>query len=1353
MKRKILFAAVALFCAVGSWAQSPNPGDDMTSYITNPNAATDTNGWTTTNGKAHRHTGNGFDGSAGFFELCDWENTWDLSFSQTIDNLPNGYYLVKAAGQMSASDLWMKLSANGYESYFSANGSTQGNILANGTETEIGNGVAGWRYNSVVTEVTDGSLEIIVRAKATVKNRWANFDNVTLTYLCDAPSASSPVDLTGLLKNASLDNGSTDWTCDGGGTFAQKIGTNNKGRGYEFYHGSRDLHQSLSSMPNGNYQVSVQATWRDAQTTQLYATTASGTSTQVINQLRIQENPDDKPETQIAKMYDDASWGRISVDVNVSDGNLTVGLKEPSNGCWAVFDNFRILYYGSALLNDAVALPEGGAMAADTWYYFDIAAAADNYVATATTLGDIICTSDGTQLTASATGDVTLKDTDNSLSAGRYYVKSSSANNLGISVASYTYTVGAATPSFADGSYVSTFTTVDFAFTNAGSNAPGAVFEILDNEATASLKVGGSEVATGSLSLTGTTLTATFNTEISRSTTYTIEIAAGVVGYEGQETNAAISTTIKTGIIADGVYYFKRNGTETYLTRGGLYGTEAVTDKFGISFEVLIQTDGSYYLKNVDHSLVNSSNIYLNAQYTDQGAYNWTIEATEGGYVLKRPTGEYITTSEEAEFHYNFITNAADKASAIVWTLMNKTEYRASLASRKNSEATAIATAAGIDGVTSEATLVSTLAANYSEVDKTSSITNASLADNADGWTAVSYNSKRRNQAGEEGSKYDVVRFNGGAEVWNYVGGAEQKISDLPEGIYKVTVKSVWRIADNTDATRAGDEANITAWMYATSNGVTDYTQLKNWYDNQPANNAAIKNSTNDDFVNTVYVYVAEGEDLTIGIASPSWCGTPWMPFAGWTLTYYTDGPVKVNKDYIIEHKGDVTGLINGNFTENADGWTGGSRITGLARGWNSSSEANPFYERSENGTMSYTLSNMPAGTYKVVAASRTYAGGKMKAQVAGGEYGTEITGIGDARPNPEDGTPEINLNGVEMPYSSLGGFTTNNLGHNWHWITATGTLDSDGDLVINFEATGAGWMPIDDVHLYCTELDGVSYTRTVGDGKGTINANNYVVTADIIMENPNTILRSTGKVQTAAGQDLNNNQYNSARITKLVLYDGYDFANSNDNYGLDYGATLYRNIPADTWCTLMVPFYPENLDVKKIPTTLDGSDVLHFTDAPSTDINDVPMLVKSTEGVTAITGVRNSTHGITKGTSVAGTDNIMQGTYSAIANLNEVDGTNYVVARAKDASTDAIYRVNSTVSLAPFRAYFTIDEGAGVKANVLSMNFDELPTAIESVDKVESVMDATIYNLAGQRLNKVQKGVNIINGKKVLVK
>ena len=43
--------------------------------------------------------------------------------------------------------------------------------------------------------------------------------------------------------------------------------------------------------------------------------------------------------------------------------------------------------------------------------------------------------------------------------------------------------------------------------------------------------------------------------------------------------------------------------------------------------------------------------------------------------------------------------------------------------------------------------------------------------------------------------------------------------------------------------------------------------------------------------------------------------------------------------------------------------------------------------------------------------------------------------------------------------------------------------------------------------------------------------------------------------------------------------------------------------------------------------------------------------------------------------------------------------------------------------------------------------------TGLEAIDNEQLTIDNKIYNLAGQRLQKMQKGINIINGKKVLVK
>ena len=60
------------------------------------------------------------------------------------------------------------------------------------------------------------------------------------------------------------------------------------------------------------------------------------------------------------------------------------------------------------------------------------------------------------------------------------------------------------------------------------------------------------------------------------------------------------------------------------------------------------------------------------------------------------------------------------------------------------------------------------------------------------------------------------------------------------------------------------------------------------------------------------------------------------------------------------------------------------------------------------------------------------------------------------------------------------------------------------------------------------------------------------------------------------------------------------------------------------------------------------------------------------------------------------------------------------------------------------------INESAGAKSFTFVF---EGADGIKTVEHVSAEQAAEIFNLAGQRLQKAQRGVNIINGKKVLVK
>jgi hypothetical protein len=82
-----------------------------------------------------------------------------------------------------------------------------------------------------------------------------------------------------------------------------------------------------------------------------------------------------------------------------------------------------------------------------------------------------------------------------------------------------------------------------------------------------------------------------------------------------------------------------------------------------------------------------------------------------------------------------------------------------------------------------------------------------------------------------------------------------------------------------------------------------------------------------------------------------------------------------------------------------------------------------------------------------------------------------------------------------------------------------------------------------------------------------------------------------------------------------------------------------------------------------------------------------------------------------------------------------ETEGYGYPVA----------FCLAETGTIAAGKAYLELD--SNVKA--LYFNFNDDPTGIVNVEK--AVENGLIFNVAGQRLDKMQKGINIVNGKKIL--
>jgi hypothetical protein len=93
-------------------------------------------------------------------------------------------------------------------------------------------------------------------------------------------------------------------------------------------------------------------------------------------------------------------------------------------------------------------------------------------------------------------------------------------------------------------------------------------------------------------------------------------------------------------------------------------------------------------------------------------------------------------------------------------------------------------------------------------------------------------------------------------------------------------------------------------------------------------------------------------------------------------------------------------------------------------------------------------------------------------------------------------------------------------------------------------------------------------------------------------------------------------------------------------------------------------------------------------------------------------------------------------------------DGTQYCLAQIDGVV--GFYKVDSGLPIPAGKAYLVVTSSAG-QAKAF-YGFDDDATGIETIDNGQLTTDnGVIYNLAGQRLQKMQRGINIVNGKKIL--
>ena len=146
-------------------------------------------------------------------------------------------------------------------------------------------------------------------------------------------------DATALIANPSFVGNGYGWTMTG------SWGNQRYNGAVEVWH-STDFHfsQTLNGLPNGTYTVTCQMANGEGQNTgYMYATSGQQTERATVSQSCASSNFDAERDKMAANRH----YGLLSVDIEVTDGTLTLGIHEPSAGTtWLVWDNFTLTYKG-----------------------------------------------------------------------------------------------------------------------------------------------------------------------------------------------------------------------------------------------------------------------------------------------------------------------------------------------------------------------------------------------------------------------------------------------------------------------------------------------------------------------------------------------------------------------------------------------------------------------------------------------------------------------------------------------------------------------------------------------------------------------------------------------------------------------------------------------------------------------------------------------------------------------------------------------------------------------------------------------------------------------------------------------
>lgn len=213
----------------------------------------------------------------------------------------------------------------------------------------------------------------------------------------------------------------------------------------------------------------------------------------------------------------------------------------------------------------------------------------------------------------------------------------------------------------------------------------------------------------------------------------------------------------------------------------------------------------------------------------------------------------------------------------------------------------------------------------------------------------------------------------------------------------------------------------------------------------------------------------------------------------------------------------------------------------------------------------------------------------------------------------------------------------------------------------------------------------------------------------------------------------------------------------ANDNKLVN--ATLERTLSNTYWSTFSVPF---NVDAAQVTAVLgenvglrkfQGSEgtVIKFQEATTIEAGHA-YLVKPAETVTnpVFNGVT-----VVNTTGIADSDDRGYGFVGAVIKktLKTIDQTTDQMELFLGTDAKFYYPASADVAtMKGLRGYFVVPAGTETSKLSVDVEGSGIATSINSMN-IEGMGDGNIYNLNGQRVNAPQKGLYIVNGKKVIIK